>query len=116
MEVEPISSQQGINHWIPFTREQVGCKKTFKSTFMADYLNGKIKPAEGQELFGTEVQSIAFPLQTMSPEAQAVYDAGLALLLRAASACSCCSSCCPCTSFCTLSTVCCCLLGAGIVR
>lgn len=79
MEVEPISSQQGINHWIPFTREQVGCKKTFKSTFMADYLNGKIKPAEGQELFGTEVQSIAFPLQTMSPEAQAVYDAGLAL-------------------------------------
>lgn len=74
-----ISSQQGINHWIPFTREQVGCKKTFKSTFMADYLNGKIKPAEGQELFGTEVQSIAFSLQTMSPEAQAVYDAGLAL-------------------------------------
>lgn len=74
-----ISSQQGINHWIPFTREQVGCKKTFKSTFMADYLNGKIKPAEGQELFGSEVQSIAFPLQTMSPEAQAVYDAGLAL-------------------------------------
>ena len=74
-----ISSQQGINYWIPFTREQVGCKKTFKSTFMADYLNGKIKPAEGQELFGSEVQSIAFPLQTMSPEAQAVYDAGLAL-------------------------------------
>lgn len=61
-----ISSRQGINHWIPFTREQVGCKKTFKSTFMADYLNGKIKPAEGQ-------------VHNMSPEAQAVYDAGLAL-------------------------------------
>lgn len=74
-----ISSQQGINHWIPFTREQVGCRKTFKSTFMADYLCGKIKLVEGQELFGSEVQSIAFPLQTMSPEAQAVYDAGLAL-------------------------------------
>lgn len=74
-----IKSNSCINHWIPFTREQVGCKKTFKSTFMADYLNGKIKPVEGQELFGTEVQSIAFPLQTMSPEAQAVYDAGLAL-------------------------------------
>jgi len=74
-----ISSQQGINHWIPFTREQVGCKKTFKSTFMADYLNGKIKPAEGQELFGTELQSIASPLQNMSTEAQAVYDAGLEL-------------------------------------
>ncbi len=73
-----ISSQQGINHWIPFTREQVGCKKTFKSTFMADYLNGKIKPAEGQGLFG--VETVCTPsLQTMSPEAQAVYDAGLAL-------------------------------------
>ena len=77
-----ISSQQGINHWIPFTREQVGCKKTFKSTFMADYLNGKIKPVEGQELFGdgTGVETChGASLQNMSPEAQAVYDAGLAL-------------------------------------
>ncbi len=77
-----ISSQQGINHWIPFTREQVGCKKTFKSTFMADYLNGKIKPAEGQGLFdnGTGVETChGASLQNMSPEAQAVYDAGLAL-------------------------------------
>ena len=73
-----ISSQQGINHWIPFTREQVGCKKTFKSTFMADYLNGKTKPAEGQGMFG--VETVCTPsLQQMSPEAQAVYDAGLAL-------------------------------------
>lgn len=73
-----ISSQQGINHWIPFTREQVGCKKTFKSTFMADYLNGKIKPAEGQGLFGVEM--VCTPsLQNMSSEAQAVYDAGVAL-------------------------------------
>ncbi len=73
-----ISSQQGINHWIPFTREQVGSRKTFKSTFMADYLNGKFKPTEGQGLFG--VETVCTPsLQTMSPEAQAVYDAGLAL-------------------------------------
>ena len=73
-----ISSQQGVNRWIPFAREQVGCKKTFKSTFMADYLNGKTKPAEGQGLFGVEM--VCTPsLQQMSPEAQAVYDAGLAL-------------------------------------
>ena len=71
-----------VNHWIPFTREQVGCKKTFKSTFMADYLNGRIKLAEGQGLFGdgTGVETChGASLQTMSPEAQAVYDAGLAL-------------------------------------
>lgn len=77
-----ISSQQGINYWIPFTRDQVGCKKTFKSTFMVDYLNGKIKPAEGQGLFddGTGVETCHdASLQNMSPEAQAVYDAGLAL-------------------------------------
>ncbi len=73
-----ISSQQGISHWIPFTREQVGCRKTFKSTFMADYLNGKFKPTEGQGLFG--VETVCTPsLQSMSSEAQAVYDAGLAL-------------------------------------
>jgi len=73
-----IKSNSCINHWIPFTREQVGCRKTFKSTFMADYLNGKIKPTEGQGLFG--VETVCTPsLQSMSPEAQAVYDAGLAL-------------------------------------
>ncbi len=73
-----ITAQQGINHWIPFTREQVGCHKTFKSTFMSDYLSGKIAPDTNTELFGEETQSSAF-LQQMSPEAQAVYDAGLAL-------------------------------------
>lgn len=73
-----ITSQQGVNHWIPFTREQVGCRKTFKSTFMADYLSGKIAPDTNAGLFGVEMQNFAF-LQQMSPEAQAVYDAGLAL-------------------------------------
>ena len=73
-----ISSQQGVNHWIPFTREQVGCKKTFKSTFMSDYLRGKNTPATDAELFGAG--SVCTPsLQNLSPEAQAVYDAGLAL-------------------------------------
>ncbi len=73
-----ISSQQGVNHWIPFTREQVGCRKTFKSTFMSNYLRGKITPSTDTGLFGTD--SVCTPsLQNLSPEAQAVYDAGLAL-------------------------------------
>ena len=46
------NSQLSTNHWIPFTREQVGCRKTFKSTFMSDYLNGKIKLNENEDLFG----------------------------------------------------------------
>ena len=73
-----ISSQQGVNQWIPFTREQVGCRKTFKSTFMSDYLNGKIASDMNTGPFGAETQNFA-SLQQMSPEAQAVYDAGLAL-------------------------------------
>lgn len=73
-----ISSQQGVNHWIPFTREQVGCRKTFKSTFMSNYLRGKITPSTDTGLFGTD--SVCTPsLKDLSPEAQAVYDAGLAL-------------------------------------
>ncbi len=110
-----ISSLQGINHWIPFTREQVGCKKTFKSTFMADYLNGRIKTENStRKLFDFQQDCIQHELSEkdhesseigidenscvihgnscenngntcnriidwMSPEAQAVYDAGLAL-------------------------------------
>ena len=73
-----ITSQQCVNHWIPFTREQVGCRKTFKSTFMSDYLSGKIASETNTGLFG--VETVCTPsLQEMSPEAQAVYDAGLAL-------------------------------------
>ena len=49
------------NHWIPFTREEVGCKSTFKSNFMNKFLK-------------------SFLCETpMSPAAKAVYDAGLEL-------------------------------------
>ena len=48
---------QLINHFIPFTEIQVGAKNKFQSHFMSDYLDGK----------------------KLSKEAQAVYDAGLAL-------------------------------------
>ncbi len=38
-----LSCEHGINHWIPFTEDQVACKKSFASHFMSDFLNGKIK-------------------------------------------------------------------------
>lgn len=70
-----ISAKNGINHWIPFTREQVGCKKTFKSNFMSDFINGKIKFDEKNDLLD---KGLAYPgKMTFSPEAQAVYDAAL---------------------------------------
>lgn len=55
------TSTQTTNHWIPFTREEVGCKSTFKSNFMNKFLK-------------------SFLCETpMSPAAKAVYDAGLEL-------------------------------------
>jgi len=36
-----ISSRDGVNHWIPFTEEEVGAKDSFKSHFMSDWLAGK---------------------------------------------------------------------------
>ena len=56
-ESNRIESEYGINHWIPFEREQVGCKKTFKSNFMSGILK-KL---------------------TLSNASQAVYDSALSL-------------------------------------
>jgi len=33
-----IQSKHGINHWIPFTAQEVDAKDNFKSDFMSDYL------------------------------------------------------------------------------
>jgi hypothetical protein len=52
-----ISANDGTNHWIPFTPAQVDAKEAFESNFMSDFLRDK----------------------TLSAEAQAVLDAGLAL-------------------------------------
>lgn len=76
------------NHWIPFTEQQVGCKKAFKSTFMADFIKdflaGKIDvSATSQHDDGLFAQQTALASSNscgnFSPSAQAVYDAGLEL-------------------------------------
>jgi hypothetical protein len=36
-----ISVKDGINHWIPFTAQEVGAKDNFKSDFMSNYLKRK---------------------------------------------------------------------------
>ena len=41
-----ISCKQGVNHWIPFSEEEVGAKSLFDSHFMKDFLDGKIKPTK----------------------------------------------------------------------
>ena len=79
-----IQSQYGVNHWIPFTEEEVDAKEKFESHFMNDYLQGKQIPAkistcEEGELFAQGQSKTVAPearrLQ-FSLEAQAVMDAG----------------------------------------
>jgi len=38
-----ISSEHGINHWIPFAEEEVDAKEIFESHFMSNFIHGQIK-------------------------------------------------------------------------
>lgn len=56
-----ISSKDGINHWIPFSEDSVGCNSASSSDFMYNFLKRRNIP------------------DSLSPAALAVYNAGLAL-------------------------------------
>jgi hypothetical protein len=71
-----VQSQYGINHWIPFTEEEVSATMRFESHFMSDFIAGKIKPGVQKTLFGEEATFIPSEPIQFSPEAQAVMDAG----------------------------------------
>ena len=69
-----ISHSFGINHWIPFTEQEVNAPNRFESHFMTDFINGKIKIENKTNLFGTtENQSVK---REFSQEAKNVFDAG----------------------------------------
>lgn len=70
-----ITNQQGINHWIPFTEQQVNAREKFESDFMARFIKGKIKQENGENLFGLSIQEQTTPL-VFSSEAMAVFEAG----------------------------------------
>ena len=88
-----ITSSEGTNHWIPFTEQEVNAKEKFASSFMTDFINGKIKiEVQNEDLFSATCQpelvsgSPEIPKQVrndkalvFSPEATAVFDAGRAL-------------------------------------
>ena len=68
-----ITSEEGINHWIPFSEAEVGAKDSFESRFMKDFIYGKIKPKETKELL-TERRSLK-PIK-FSKEAKDIFEAG----------------------------------------
>ncbi|MEQ1643466.1 MAG: hypothetical protein ABL959_08505, partial [Pyrinomonadaceae bacterium] len=75
-----IQSKFGTNHWIPFMENEVNAHDKFESSFMTDFLGGRItpdKPANGS-LFETDAETGIYdqkPRQ-FSAEAKAVFDAG----------------------------------------
>ena len=73
-----IQSQYGINHWIPYTEQELQAPDKFQSHFMSDFIAGKCKKGDAQqELEFAKSQSL-IPTEPIrfSPEAQAVMDAG----------------------------------------
>ena len=69
-----VSSAEDINHWIPFYEDQINTKDNIQSHFMADFINGKLKPvATNQNLFQ---QNIYTPKKiTFSIQAQQLFNA-----------------------------------------
>ena len=72
-----ITSEEGRNHWIPFTPQEVNAQAPFLSNFMTDFIKGKIKIEGNGNLLET-VKQRTTPLE-FSAEAKAVFDAGRAL-------------------------------------
>ena len=75
-----ISSNDGQNHWIPFTESEVNARNKFKSRFMTDFIAGKLKHRgkNGDQLSAFEQggkRQRTSPLK-FSDEARAVFKAG----------------------------------------
>ena len=69
-----ITSKEGINHWIPFTEDEVNARDKFDSHFMTDFIQGKIKTNDENTIFANSEKQNT-PL-IFSNEAKAVFDAG----------------------------------------
>ena len=71
-----ITSSEGVNHWIPFTEQEVNAQAKFASSFMTDYIKGKIIPEVATETLFEKAQTAAQNPLDFSAEATAVFDAG----------------------------------------
>jgi hypothetical protein len=74
-----ITSEEDTNHWIPFTEQEVSAQAPFESHFMTDFIKGKIKMEEENNLLGVEEaprQVSRDKALEFSEEAKAVFDAG----------------------------------------
>jgi len=74
-----ISSNEGTNHWIPFTEPEINARDKFASNFMTKFIQGKLKPEASKQI---ALEGHDLPLKTrttplkFSTEAEAVFKAG----------------------------------------
>ena len=74
-----ISIKFGVNHWIPFTEQEVNAQEKFASNFMTDFINGKLKAEQSNGLlFDKNAETGIYDNQPrqFSDEAAAVFNAG----------------------------------------
>jgi len=74
---QKVTSEEGINHWIPFREQEVNAQTKFESNFMTRFIAGKIKLEGNGNLL--EAQKVRTTPLEFSAEAQAVFAAGRAL-------------------------------------
>ena len=72
-----ISAEEGTNHWIPFTENEVDAKDKFESHFMTQFIKGKIEIKGNGNLL--ETQKNRTTALKFSTEAKAVFEAGCQL-------------------------------------
>ena len=70
-----IQSKYGVNHWIPFTENEVDARDKFSSHFMKSFLNGKLIHNGYSNLFEQEEDKFCIK-RDFSTEAKCVFDAG----------------------------------------
>lgn len=76
-----ITASDGINHWIPFTEDEVNAVDCFDSHFMTDFINGKygqkiLKQAKNNLLSTENTSFIPIKPIKFSAEAIDVFEAG----------------------------------------
>jgi hypothetical protein len=73
-----IQAKFGINHWIPFTENEVNARQEFESNFMTDFILGKLKKENSTNMFEKVEKTKRIKLE-FSTEAKAVFASGKAL-------------------------------------
>jgi hypothetical protein len=70
-----ISTKYGVNHWIPFSEQEVNARDRFESHFMLSFISGQLIQNGYSDLFEQEADKWCIKRE-FSPEATKVFDAG----------------------------------------